>query len=85
MLRHSNACWLRADALNGAGVDVYEGPGQAGRQTDGARLRYWLNGADRLRRVEARIGSSTDPALVDLTVGAAAFSAIPEHERAASP
>lgn len=51
-LLRRTARWLRADHVHGVPVAVYEIPPPAGD----ARLRYWLDVAGQLRRLEVRTG-----------------------------
>lgn len=78
LLRQSNARWLRPEAVSGIPVDVFEGPGAAGRRESGSRLRYWVAADGDLCRVEARIGAAESDTSFDLVPGAAPFTALPQ-------
>jgi hypothetical protein len=65
LLRQSDARWLRADTLDGTPVDVLRGPSATPERAQlGGSLRYWLDPAGRLLRVEAEPPDAT--ATVDL-------------------
>ena len=52
----ASAVWLRGDTLDGRSVSVFEmpKPAEAGEPPGHARLRYWVDGAGLLRRLELR-------------------------------
>ncbi|WP_410644024.1 hypothetical protein [Amycolatopsis sp. lyj-346] len=66
LLRQSSARWVRADTIGDVAVDVIDGPrpAQATEAPEAARVRYWLDAAGLLRRVEARVGDRPDPVVV---------------------
>ncbi|MEV5719358.1 hypothetical protein AB0L41_36195 [Amycolatopsis mediterranei] len=66
LLRQSSARWVRADTIGDIAVDVIDGP-QPPHATNAARVRYWLDSAGLLRRVEARVGDRPDPVVVSFT------------------
>ncbi|MEU5265416.1 hypothetical protein [Amycolatopsis sp. NPDC021455] len=71
LLRQSTARWLRTDRVGDTPVDVIDGPQPAHQDTTkAARVRYWLDPAGLLRRVEARIGDRPDPVVVSFTPAA---------------
>ncbi|RSM46050.1 hypothetical protein DMA12_12250 [Amycolatopsis balhimycina DSM 5908] len=72
LLRQSSARWVRTDTVDETPVDVIDGPQPAHPQdtTKAARVRYWLDTAGLLRRVEARIGDRPDPVIVSFTPAA---------------
>jgi hypothetical protein len=71
LLRQSTARWVRADTVGDTPVDVIDGPQPAHQDTTkAARVRYWLDTAGLLRRVEARIGDQPDPVVVSFTPAA---------------
>ncbi|GAA2806230.1 hypothetical protein [Crossiella cryophila] len=76
LLQQSSARWLRADKVGDTVVDVFEGPQQPGKEATG-RLRYWVAGDGRLHRLEARIGTSEQSALIDFRPNAAPITPIP--------
>lgn len=67
LLLQSSARWLRADKIGDTAVDVLEGPKQRGKESDDARLRYWVDGDGKLRRLEARLGDQAELAVFDFT------------------
>lgn len=75
LLRQSAARWLRADSVDGVDVDVFEGPGSDEEQS---RLRYWVDADNTLRRVEARLGSGSEFAVVDFRPADQPITRIPE-------
>jgi len=82
LLRQSDARWLRTDTVGGEPADVFEGPRAPGAGAGGrGRLRYWVDGAARLRRVEAWIGAAERPATFDFTPGGAEFPTLPALSR----
>ena len=74
LLRQSTARWVGSEDVRGKRVDVFEGPRAAGGE---ARLKYWVDGDGRLHRVQARMGESQEPAVVDLVPGGAPIAALP--------
>ncbi|MEU4248219.1 hypothetical protein AB0F15_12465 [Amycolatopsis sp. NPDC026612] len=69
LLRQSSARWVRTDTIGTTPVDVMDGP-QPAHATDAAkaaRVRYWLDTAGLLLRVEARVGDRPDPVVVTFT------------------
>lgn len=59
LLRQGSARFLRYDELDGDRVSVLEGPRPAKAEDSGdgrGRLRYWLDGRGRFRRLEAYLG-----------------------------
>ncbi|SDX09178.1 hypothetical protein SAMN05421504_102282 [Amycolatopsis xylanica] len=79
LLQQSSARWLRKDNVGGVGVDVLEGPQQAGKtpSADGARVRYWVDADGRLKRIEARLGDQREFAKFDILGTAPAVAVIP--------
>jgi hypothetical protein len=78
LLEQSSARWLRTDTVDGAAVDVLEGPQQAGQpRADDARLRYWVDGDGKVHRLEARLGNQPDFAVFDLKSPGAPIIPIP--------
>lgn len=83
LLRQQGALWLRSDTVDGVAVDVFSGPSGSAAQTalptagppasavadGGSRTRLWVDATGRLRRFEARIGSSTQWTVIDLGTG----------------
>ncbi|WP_020664802.1 hypothetical protein [Amycolatopsis benzoatilytica] len=79
LLQQSSARWLRTDIIDGATVDVFEGPQQAGRtpSADGARVRYWVDADGKLKRLEARLGDEQQFATFDFLGTGQAITVIP--------
>ena len=79
LLQQSSARWLRTDTVDGASVDVFEGPQQAGKapSAEGGRVRYWVDADGKLKRLEARLGDQQEFATFDFLGAGAAITVIP--------
>ena len=69
LIRQGGSTWLGAATLRGVEVDILEGPRPPGPRAapgSGARLRYWITADGTPLRVEARLGTLTEFAVIDL-------------------
>ncbi|MEV7420889.1 hypothetical protein [Streptomyces sp. NPDC089919] len=76
LLAQSGAEWVGSERLEGRSYGVFGGPVR-GRGAGGSRLRYWLDPAGGLRRVEARPAGLPAPLRVDVAPRPAA-AAVPD-------
>lgn len=59
LLRQNGARWLRSERVGSTRTDVFEDPNRRG--ADEHRLRYWLDSAGKMVKVEARLGTAEMP------------------------
>jgi hypothetical protein len=69
LLRQSGAAVLRTDTVGTEPVTVYQGPSP--QDGSGSHTRYWVADDGSLPRFEARVGTDTDWARVDVAPGPA--------------
>ena len=77
LLLQSSARWLRSDKIGETTVDVLEGPKQRGKESDDARLRYWVDADGKLRRLEAKLGNQEELAVFTFTDSTQPVKVIP--------
>jgi hypothetical protein len=80
LIRRNGARWLRSATLAGTKVDVLQGPAAAGQAPgSGAAVRYWVDAAGHLLRLDAFLGGGSSATRIDLD--AKAFTRFPRSPK----
>lgn len=65
LLPQNGASWIGRDRVGGHEVDIMTGPAAQGTAGTAGTVRYWIGSDGTMYRIEAGLGSETQPAVID--------------------